>query len=528
MSSEKGTQLAWRQNDGFSLMRVVEGADIVNQSFRLPSLVLSSRACGGKHSFMQNAAAFLEKNFQEYLEDLKGLARIPSVSFDGFPASEVRRSAQAVAELLKKRGLENVQILEVPGAHPYVYGERLKAPGKPTLLLYAHHDVQPPGREELWKTPPFEPTLKPGPGGERLYGRGTADDKAGVVIHTSAIEAYLKTVGELPVNVKVVIEGEEEIGSSHLPEFLKTYRSKLDADVLVLTDTTNFDCGVPALTVALRGLVGMEIEVRALSKTVHSGMWGGPVPDPAMALSKMLATLVDSQGHIAVPGVMDGVPAVTEAEISEFKKVPYVEKDFRAQAGMVDGARMIGPDLPKGSEKHAHGVSPMIQVWRLPSLTVNAVQASSRKQAGNIINDVAWAKITIRVVDGMDPKKTYELLEKHLRAQVPWGLEAGFKVEGCNGAWSTNPTGPAFEAANAALTKGYGREPLKIGCGGSIPFVQPFADALGGAPALLVGVEDPYTNAHGENESLLVSDLRKACLGQIYLFGELAERWRKA
>jgi acetylornithine deacetylase/succinyl-diaminopimelate desuccinylase-like protein len=257
---------------------------------------------------------YLKKNAPTYLEDLKKLVRIPSVSFDGFPKETVEKSAQAVLELMKTRGLENVQILKVGDAHPYVYGERLKAPGKPTLLLYAHHDVQPPGREELWKTSPFEPTVAKGPGGERLYGRGTADDKAGIVVHTSAIDAYLKTVGELPVNVKVVIEGEEEIGSSHLAEFLKTYRSKLDADVLVLTDTSNYDCGVPALTVALRGLVGVEIEVRALSKTVHSGMWGGPVPDPAMALTKMLATLVDEHGVIQVPGVMSQVKPLSATE----------------------------------------------------------------------------------------------------------------------------------------------------------------------------------------------------------------------
>jgi acetylornithine deacetylase/succinyl-diaminopimelate desuccinylase-like protein len=275
------------------------------------------------------ALVHLQEKFNDYLEDLKTLVRIPSVSFEGFDAKEVRRSAQAVADLMKQRGLENIQILEVPGAHPYVYGERLKAPGQPTLLLYAHHDVQPPGREELWKSEPFEPTLKDGPGGPRLYGRGTADDKAGVVIHLSAIDAYLKSGAELPVNVKVVIEGEEETGSAHLPEFLKTYRSKLDADVLVLTDTTNFDCGVPALTVALRGLVGLEVEVRALKGSVHSGMWGGPVPDPAMALSKMLATLVDSEGQIAVPGILDQVPAISAREREDFKKIPYNEKEFR-------------------------------------------------------------------------------------------------------------------------------------------------------------------------------------------------------
>lgn len=462
-----------------------------------------------------NPTEYLKTNFNEYLEDLKTLVRIPSVSFPGFSESEVRRSAEAVAALMKKRGLENVQILEIEGAHPYVYGERLKAPGKPTLLLYAHHDVQPPGREELWKTPPFEPTMKKGPGGDRLYARGSADDKAGIVIHTSAIDSYLKTVGELPVNVKVVIEGEEEIGSMHLPKFLQTYRSKLDADVLVLTDTTNFDCGVPALTVALRGLVECEVEVRALSKTIHSGMWGGPVPDPAMALAKMLSGLTDEKGQIAVPGILDQVRPISEREKGEFAKLPYQEADFRKQAGMVEGSKLLShPDAP-----------PIVQVWRLPSLSVNAIQASSRKHAGNIINDVAWAKVTIRVVADMDPKKVKEQLQNFLKSRCPWGLEVSFKGEAGGGAWATEASGPAFKAAEIALEKGYGKPPFKIGCGGSIPFVKPFADALGGAPALLIGVEDPYTDAHGENESLLVSDLEKAMLGQVYLFEELVNQY---
>ena len=483
-------------------------------------------------SNISQAAQFLDKNFETYLEDLKKLVRIPSVSFDGYSKEEVKRSAQAVADLLKARGFEKVEILELEGCHPYVYGERIKAPGAPTLLLYAHHDVQPPGREELWKTPPFEPTLMEGPGGMRLYGRGTADDKAGVVIHASAVDAFLKSGGEVPVNVKVVIEGEEEIGSDHLPEFLKKYRSRLDADVLVLTDTTNFDCGVPALTVALRGLVGLEVEVRSLTKTVHSGMWGGPVPDPAIALSKMLATLVDEQGHIAVKGVMESVPEITPTESEQFKKIPYSEKDFREQAGMIAGAQLISPDLPPSQCRHGQhggiaGLTPLIQLWRLPSLTVNAIQASSRKSPGNIINDTAWAKVTIRIVDGMDPQRVLDQLKAHLQSQVPWGLEVSLKVEACNGGWSTQPSGVAFDAAQVALKQGYGTEPLYVGCGGSIPFVKPFADALGGAPALLVGVEDPYTNAHGENESLLVSDLRKACVSQVHLFEELARRWKK-
>ena len=221
---------------------------------------------------MDQAAELLKKNFGSHLEDLMALVRVPSVSFPGFPEKEMDRGAEAVAALLKKRGLENVQILRIGSGNPYVYGERLKAPGKPTVLLYAHYDVQPPGREELWNSPAFEPTLRESPQGQRLFGRGTADDKGGVVMHTAAISSYLEAGKELPINVKVLIEGEEEVGSSNLEAFIAKHRKMLDADVMVLTDTNNFDCGVPAITVSLRGIVAMEVEVRALDKTVHSGI----------------------------------------------------------------------------------------------------------------------------------------------------------------------------------------------------------------------------------------------------------------
>ncbi len=461
-----------------------------------------------------DAALYLEKNFDRALEELKTLARIPSVSFEGFDPAHVRKSADATAALLKKSGFENVEILGFEGAHPYVYADWLHAGASaPTALLYAHHDVQPPGREELWLTSPFEPTLKEGPGGARLYGRGTADDKAGIIVHATALEAFLKTAGTCPLNLKVVIEGEEEIGSGHLQEFLKTYAAKLKADVIILTDTANFDCGRPALTVALRGLVGLDVEVRALTKSVHSGMWGGPVPDPVVALSKMLASLIDEEGRIAVKGIREQVTPLTEAEIQRMKKIPYEEKLFREQVGLVQGAKLL-----------SEGPNPIAQLWRFPSLTITAIQASSRKQPSNIINDAAWARITIRTAPGMDPAKTAEQLERHLRENCPWGLEVTTKGDHGTGAWAIDPSGPAFEAAAAAMKKGYGEEPLMIGCGGSIPFVQPFAEALGGVPALLIGVEDPYTNAHGENESLLVSDLRKACVSQVHLFSEIAER----
>lgn len=453
-------------------------------------------------------ADYAESNFNAFVEQLKTLARIPSVSFDGFPATEVRRSAKAVAQLLKEEGLENVEILEIPGAHPYVYADWLHAPGKPTLLLYAHHDVQPPGREELWKSPPFEPTERNG----RLYGRGTADDKAGILVHTASIRSYLKTHGKLPVNVKLVIEGEEEVGSTHLETFLTTYKQKLQGDVIVLTDCGNFDTGIPTITTALRGIVAIEVEVKVMDHPLHSGSWGGPGPDPVIALAKMISGLVDDKGKIAIPGMYDDVLELTPAEAKSLKDLNYTDEDFKKQAELLPGVQIMG-----GSEAALKKMS------RIPSIAVNAIQASSRKNTANIINEAAWCKIGIRTVPNMDPKKTQEKLISFLKERAPWGVQVTITAEQSAPWWKTNPEGPAFKKADAALTKAYGKQTVYIGQGGSIPFVGPFAEVLGGAPALLVGVEDPYTNAHSENESLHLGDFKKAILGSIYLYEEFSK-----
>src|SRR5499427_1099613 len=442
-----------------------------------------------------------------YLEDLKKLVRIPSVSFAGFDPKQVRASAEATARLLKERGFENVQLLEVGDAHPYVYGEVLKAPGKPTVLLYAHHDVQPAGDAEAWRSNPFEPTERDG----RLYGRGAADDKAGIVVHTSAVDSYLRGPGTLPLNVKVVIEGEEEIGSGHLGEFLKKNRKLLDADAMVLTDTGNFETGLPSITTALRGLVTVDVEVRGLKQSVHSGMWGGPVPDPVMGLCRMLASLTKVDGSLAIPGILDKVRPLTPAERKSIQSLPGDENYFRKQAGMLPGVQLLG------------GRHPWETNWRQPSIAVNAIQASTRKDARNIIVESAWARVGIRIVPDLDPVDVQKRLVDALKKATPWGLEAIIRSEQAVSWWYTDSSHKAFQAGFRALKKGYGKEAVAIGCGGSIPFVDPFASELGGVPALLIGVEDPYTNAHSENESLHLGDLDRSIKSAIHIYDELAQ-----
>lgn len=461
---------------------------------------------------VDTALSHAESNMSDTVASLVALASIGGISAEPPPNAKLAESAAYVADWMKRIGLDGVEVLEIEGVHPYVYGEWLHAKGAPTVLLYAHHDVQPIGRIDHWKSPPFEPEERDG----RLYGRGVVDDKAGAAIHFAALEAYLKN-GGLPLNVKVVIDGEEEIGSEHLGAFLDTYRSRLDADVIVLTDTANLAGGLPSITYGLRGIVIVDVEVEAIDHPLHSGMWGGPVPDAPLALCRMLGSLLDADGKIAIDGIYDDVQPIDPKLREKLRSLPFDEKAFRADTGMLDGVALSGEP----------GFSAYELMWHRPSVAISALEAAPLKGASNQIVPSARARVGIRTVPDMDGKKTAEQLIAHLKRQAPWNVRVTTSVKATGGWWITTPEGPAFEAAERALAKGFGRDSCYIGCGGSIPFVEPFARVLGGVPALLIGLEDPICNAHSENESLLLSDFVSAVKSAIHLYDELSRLEKK-
>jgi acetylornithine deacetylase/succinyl-diaminopimelate desuccinylase-like protein len=458
----------------------------------------------------ESVIASIDRRFDETLAQLGDLVRIPGVSAPGFDPAEVARSAERTAEILADSGLEEVEILTLPGAHPYVVAEK-QGPGvgAPTALVYAHHDVQPPGRLDHWETPAFEPSLRDD---GRLYGRGVVDDKAGILLHAAAVRAWLEAEGALPINVKLIVEGEEETGSTHLAEFLRAHRDRLDADVLVLSDTQNLATGLPSLTTALRGLVAVDVRVRALDHPLHSGMWGGAVPDAATALTSLLARLTDDDGEIAVPGLLDDVPEVAAEERARLAALPFDEPQLRRDVGLVAGARLRG-----GS-----GSSVYENLWYRPALALTALEGMPLATAANQLMAEASARVGVRIAPGQDPERVRELLLDFLKSDPPRGVAVETSVAVAVPGWRTTPEGPAFAAARRALTAGFGREAVTIGCGATIPFVGPFSEVLGGIPALLLGLEDPPCNAHGENESLDLDDFRRAARASAHLLHELA------
>jgi acetylornithine deacetylase/succinyl-diaminopimelate desuccinylase-like protein len=441
--------------------------------------------------------------------DLERLIAIPSVSASGFDVAEVRRCAEVVRDLLTARGCNNARLLEIAGAHPAVYADWLGAgDDRPTVLCYAHYDVQPPGDLTKWTAPPFEPTERDG----RLFGRGAADDKAGIMVHVAAIDAWLSTYDRLPVNVKVIIEGEEETGSEHLQHLLDIYGELLRADVVVITDSTNWKVGVPALTHSLRGLVDCVVEVRALDHPLHSGMYGGPVPDPLTGLIKLLSGMTDDDGVVTIPGFADDAPPMAAEQRDVLEALGFDLDEFRDEAGLLDGVELVGSNAEHVLER----------LWYRPTITVIGLDAPAVAVASNTLAASARAKVSARLAPGQDPKRALDVLVAWLEQHALWGLQVSVTPGAAGAGYLGDPDQPAMKAARRALQAAYDHEVALIGVGGSIPLIEPLTRGFGDVPALLTGVEDPDTRAHGIDESLHIEDWQRACLAHAYLFAELA------
>ena len=426
--------------------------------------------------------------------DLETLIRIPSISADPGATAEVARSAALTADLFRAAGAASVEILDdIPGGRPAVLAKYPAPPGKPTVLLYAHHDVQPTGDPDAWASRPFEPEVRDG----RLYGRGSSDDKAGIAAHLAAVRAF---GGQPPVGVTVFVEGEEEVGSPHLGAFLARHRDELAADVIVLADSDNFEIGLPSLTTSLRGIASCTVELRALTHGVHSGGYGGAAPDALTGLCRLLATLHDDEGNVAVEGLAS----------AKAPDLEYPEQRFRSEAAMLDGVELIGD----GSIAE--------RIWTKPSASVLAIDATPVADASNTLIATARAKVSVRVAPGDDAKQAQEALSRHLHENAPWGLHVTVTPTDAGEPCAIDSRGPLFDAARAAYGQAYGRPMIDIGGGGSIPFVAEFADAFPDAAVLIVSAgADPDCRAHGPDESLHLGDFENACLAEVLLLAEL-------
>jgi acetylornithine deacetylase/succinyl-diaminopimelate desuccinylase-like protein/uridine kinase len=424
--------------------------------------------------------------------DLERLVRIPGIAFDGFDHSVLERSAEAVADLLRGAGLPEVRVVR-SGGQPAVIGRRPAPPGAPTVLLYAHHDVQPVGDPQQWRSDPFEPQERAG----RLYGRGAADDKAGILAHVAALRVL---ADDLPVGVVVFVEGEEEYGSESLQRLLAEYRDDIASDVIVIADSGNWEIGVPALTTNLRGIVNAFVEVRTLDHAVHSGMYGGPVPDALMVLCRLLATLHDDAGDVAVPGLVQGHCAPLDLPVQR----------LRAEAGMLDGVELIGTGRA------------VERLWSKPSLSILGIDAPRTGEAPNALVPVARAKVSLRIAPGDSGSKAYEALSAHLESHAPWGARVCVTLEHQGDPCVISTAGPAFDAARYAFATAWdGVEPVEMGVGGSIPFIATFQEMFPEASIVVVGPEDPDSRAHGPNESLHLGEFARLCLAETLLLARL-------
>ncbi len=431
--------------------------------------------------------------------DLEDLVRIQSVSADPARADEVQRSAEAVKALFEAEGCTASIVSALPdGGAPAVIAHKAGPEGAPTVLLYAHHDVQPENNHADWDSAPFEPTAREdGRGDLRLYGRGAADDKAGIMAHIAALRIF---GDDLPVSVTAFIEGEEEVGSDTLVDLLREHHDALRADVIVIADSGNWDIGVPALTTSLRGLVRVDAEVRTLSHAVHSGMWGGLAPDALMTLSRLITSLHDVAGNVAVEGLTTTAAA----------DVDYPEERLRAESGALPGTEFIGSGRA------------VERLWTKPSISIIGLDAPKVAGSSNTLVPAAACRISMRIAPGDTTENAVECLERHLRAHVPWGAELLTRVVDTGEATQIQADGPAYDAARAAFTEAWdGTAPIDMGVGGSIPFIAEFLEAFPKASVLVTGVEDPDTRAHGANEGLHLAEFERVILAEALLLEKL-------
>jgi acetylornithine deacetylase/succinyl-diaminopimelate desuccinylase-like protein len=453
---------------------------------------------------MDKVIDFINVNRERYVEELKGLLAIPSVSALPQHRDDVRRCAEWCGEEMRRIGLENVRLVETAG-FPVVCSEWLGAPGAPTLLFYGHYDVQPVDPLNLWESPPFDATVRDG----EIYARGAADDKGQVFMHFKAIEAHLRQHGRLPMNIKVMIEGEEEVGSEHLDSFVHDHRQELAADVVVISDSAMFARGVPSICYGLRGLVYFQIDLRGSRTDLHSGTFGGAVANPAFVLAQMIAQMKDRGGRVKIPGFYDDVRPLRDEERQAWASLPFNEKQYRKDFG-----------IPKLSGEADY--STLERTWARPTLEVNGLLSGfTGEGAKTVLPAVAMAKISMRLVPDQDPNKIAALFTSYVEKIAPKTVELTVtRLHGCK-PWMTSFDNRFVQAAGRAIEKGFGRKPIFTREGGSIPVVSTFQEELG-VPAVLFGVGLPDENAHAPNEKLDLSNFHNGVIACAHLYQELS------
>jgi acetylornithine deacetylase/succinyl-diaminopimelate desuccinylase-like protein len=452
---------------------------------------------------MNNIIDFINVNRERYLEELKALLAIPSISALPEHAADVRRCAEWCGDEMRRVGLQNVRLFETPG-NPVVYGDWLGAEGAPTILFYGHYDVQPVDPLNLWESPPFEATIRDG----EIFARGSADDKGQVFMHLKAVEAHLKQSGRLPVNMKFILEGEEEVGSEHLDDFIRGHKPDLKADVVVISDSGMFARGVPSICYGLRGLVYYQIDLRGSSTDLHSGSFGGAVANPAFVLAQMIAQMKDKSGRIRIPNFYDDVKPLQEEERKAWASLPFNEKQYRKDFGI---PKLFGET----------GFTTLERTWARPTLEVNGLLSGfTGEGAKTVLPAISMAKISMRLVPDQDPNKIAGLFEDYVRKVAPKTVE--LKITRMQGGkpWMTSFDNPYVQAAGRAIEKGFGRSPIFTREGGSIPVVSTFQEELG-LPSVLFGVGLPDENAHAPNEKLDVSNFHNGIIASAYLYEEI-------